>query len=758
MNSRVPPSVTAAPEQISKSEMPASAFSRRAIMKMSGAGLALGVVLARPLGAQAAKGAGDEFSPNAFVRISPEGKILIYAKNPEVGQGVKTSLPTIIADEMDAAWTDVVIEQAPINSALYGRQVAGGSTSIPVNWDILRQAGATARTMLINAAAKRWKVDPAECTASESKVLHAASGRSLTYGELAEDAAKQDVPAAETLKLKTPDQYTLIGTRIGGVDNAKIVSGEPAFGSDHTVPGMLYAVYEKAPAVGGTVARANLDQIKGMPGVVDAFVFDGKGGVADLKPGVAVVAESTWAALKAKAALQIEWDESAASKDSWSGAVKTAQDLASKRGDEVFKAGDVDGAFASAAKTLSAFYTVPFLSHAPMEPQNCVASYTVDASGGDAIELWAPTQTPERGMQRVAEILDMPEERVTVHQMRGGGGFGRRLTNDFMCEAAAVSKHVGRPVKLQWTREDDMRNDYYRAGGFYSLAGALDGQGKLTGWRSHYISFADERTGKPVIGGAMSPGEFPLLLIDNAELTQTQLSLATPCGAWRAPMSNSCAFAIQSFIHEMAVAAGRDHVEFLLEIMGEPRWLGKQSTRDLNTGRAAAAIKLVAEKAGWGRPMPAGRGLGLGFHFSHAGHIAEIADVSVGPDRKITVHKVTVAAEIGTPIISPSGAENQVQGSVIDGLSVMLGQQISFEKGRIQQSNFHDYPMIKMANAPDVEVHFVPSTFNPTGVGEPALPPLAPAVANAIFAASGMRIRSMPILKGELPLQTASAL
>jgi isoquinoline 1-oxidoreductase beta subunit len=720
-------------------------LSRRSFLKLTsvaGGGLVLAFNLGFADSAAAAQGkAASEFAPNAFLRIAPNGSILIYSKGPEIGQGIKTAFPMIIAEELDAAWSDVVVEQAPVNPAVYGRQSAGGSTSIPNSWDQLRKAGAVARAMLVTAAAKQWGVKDAACVTENSAVIHTPSGRRLAYGALAEKAAALPVPDAQAIPLKTRDQYKLIGSRVTGVDNHKIVTGQALFGVDQTVPGMAYAVYEKCPAVGGRVVSANLDHIRSLPGVKDAFILEGTGLASEVMPGVAILADNTWAAFKAKSALQIVWDESKASKDSWSGTIATARTLAAQPGKEVLRtSGDVDQAFTGAAKKLESFYEYPFVSHATLEPQNCTAWFK-----GDAIELWAPTQTPERGLSVVAKMLGLAEDKVTVHQIRAGGGFGRRLVNDYMCEAAAISKQAGVPVKLQWTREDDMRHDFYRVGGFHALSGALDAAGKLVGWRDHFITFtADGKA--PVTGGNMSAEEFPAPLVANAHLTQTMLPLMTPCGAWRAPRSCAVAFAVQSFIHELAVTANRDHVEFLLEILGEPRHLPPANMGALNTGRAAAVIKLAAEKSGWGTALPAGRGRGIAFHFSHAGHFAEVAEVSVDANKKLTVHKVTVVGDIG-PIINMSGAENQCEGGVVDGLSTMLGLELGIENGRIKEGNFHEYPLLRMPNAPLVEVHFIQSDFTPTGVGEPALPPVASAVANAIFAASGHRVRTMPLRK-----------
>ena len=725
--------VTAERTRVADGGLRIDKLDRRQFMKLTGlvgGGLMLAFTLPR------ASAAGGPLQPNGYVRIDGDG-ITLFAKNPEVGQGVKTSLPMIIAEELDAAWDDVTVVQSPIDAQVYGMQFAGGSMSIPMNWTTLRQAGATARAMLVGAAAKQFGVPAGELTTMDSHVVHQSSGRKLAYTALAGDAAEMPVPAADSLKLKSTDEFRLLGKRITGVDNVALVRGEPLFGIDQSVPGMKIAVYQKCPAIGGKAKSANLDEIKAMPGVHDAFILDGNDNAMDLLPGVAIVADSTWAAIRAKRALNVEWDETDASKDSWSGAVAQAEALRTETGERVVDEGDVDAAFADADKQVSSYYTYHFVSHAQLEPQNCTASF---ADG--AVELWAPTQTPGSGIQAVARTCGIEESKVTVNQLRIGGGFGRRLYNDFMCEAAAISQRAGVPVKLQWTREDDMAYDLYRAGGFHQLEGSLDAEGKVTGWRDHFITFANG--GRPVSGGALRPGIFPSGLVDNVRFEQTALDWKNRCAAWRAPGANVFGFVVQSFLHELAAEAGRDHLEVLLEVFGEPRWLQDGNPQTLNTERAANVVKLAAEKAGWGSATPDGRALGLAFYFSHMGHIAEVADVSVSEDKKIKVHNVTVAADVG-PIVNLSGAENQMQGSVVDGLSTMLGLSVTFENGRVQQSNFDKYPLLRMPQTPKVDVHFVDSDFSPTGLGEPALPPLAPAVCNAIFTATGHRIRTLPI-------------
>jgi isoquinoline 1-oxidoreductase beta subunit len=734
--------IRAAEERDSHGSMPHE-VSRRAFLKLvgvAGGGLVLAFSLnscTRSGGASAQ--AADELAPNAFLRVSPDGSILIYSKGPEIGQGVKTSFAMIVAEELDADWSRVRVEQARIDPAVYGRQSAGGSRSIPASWDQLRRAGAAARSMLVAAAAKEWGVPESECRTEKSRVLHAETKRELGYGELANRAAALPLPDESRLELKDRKDYVLLGTRVSGVDNRALVTGKPLFGIDVVVPGMLYAVFEKCPAVGGSVIEANLDEVKALPGVKDAFVVEGNGNVSEVMPGVAIVATSTWAAFSARRKLRVRWDESKASKDSWKQSVARATEVASQSpAATVSRRGDVDRAFQKAAKTVEGFYGYPFVAHAPMEPQNTTASFK-----DGKVEVWAPTQTPDRALTVLASLLGIRESRVTVHQMRAGGGFGRRLINDPVCEAALISKRVGAPVKLQWTREDDMQHDFYRVGGFHALKGAVDASGKLIAWQDHFVTFSAD-SHDPVAGGDIDANEFPALLTESFRLGRTMLPLATPCGPWRAPRSNGIAFAVQSFLHELAAAANRDHLDFLLELMGEPRWLQPGNQYALHTGRAAGVIRRAAAEAGWGKPLPEGRGRGLAFHFSHAGHFAEVAEVSVDAQKKLTVHRVTVAGDIG-PIVNLSGAENQCQGAVIDGLSTMLGLEMEIEAGRVSPTNFDRYPMLRIEHAPEVDVHFIQSDFAPTGVGEPALPPLAPAVCNAIFAATGERVRTLPL-------------
>jgi isoquinoline 1-oxidoreductase beta subunit len=573
-----------------------------------------------------------------------------------------TAFPLIIAEELDASWADVVVEQAPVNPAVFGRQSAGGSRSIPDSWDQLRKAGAVARSMLVSAAAAQWKVPVDSLSTRDSAVWN--GNRSLRYGALAAKAASLPVPDAATVRLKERKDYRLLGNSFTGVDNRRVVTGAPLFGIDQQLPGLKFAVFEKCPAVGGKVRSANLDEIKKLPGVRDAFVIEGNGKTTEIMPGVAIVADSTWAAFQAQRQLKVDWDETDASKDSWSALSKRAAELGKLPVGEktLIDTGAVDDALKGAAKTVSGFYTYPFVSHAPLEPQNCTAW-----SHDGIVEFWAPSQTADRALTTVAGALGVPVEKITIHQTRVGGGFGRRLMNDYVCEAGAIAQRFNGPIKLTWTREQDMAHDFFRVGGFHSLTGGVDAAGKITAWRNHFITFSHD--GKvPSSGADWSPEQFPAQNLANYQLSHSLLPLKTPTGPWRAPRSCSVAWVIQCFLHELSAAAGRDHRDFLLEVMGEPRLL----QGGLNTGRAADVIKLATEKAGWGRKLPAGHGMGLAFHFSHSGHFAEVAEVSVDANKRIRLHRMVVAGDIG-PIINMSGANNQCEGGVLDGFSTMFG-------------------------------------------------------------------------------------
>ena len=733
-------------------------ISRRGFLKASAlasGGLMLTLTLPLPVFGQELGTLVGSKELNVYVQIASDGKITIYSATPEMGQGIKTALPMIIAEEMGAKWEDVVVLQAPIDAARFGMQGAGGSTSIPRNFDMMRQMGASAREMLIGAASESLEVERQELVARESRVTH-TSGQSLSFGELAALAVRQPVPDPATLSFKDPRAYTIIGSAISGVDNLEIAIGQADFGIDTDVPGMKYASYTRCPRVGGSVVSFNEKEIRALPGVIDAFIIEPDArsglasraflqGLATLRGGVAIVGDDTWAVFSAKAKLQVQWDESAASQDDWLEMIDQAKLAASKGDGKVSLEGpDVDAQFADSNNQVhEAFYQFPYVAHVCMEPMNCTADFKKGSgSQRDTLSVWVPSQFPGQVKEIAENMLGIKPDDVKVTLTRMGGAFGRRAVHDFAAEAMAISKRAGLPVKLTWTRTDDIHNDFFRVGGFENMKGALDAKGTLKAWNQHYIGFAHE--GKPVIGSGLRGNEFSMVALNNARVSQTMLPVNTPCGAWRAPGSNTNAFVEQSFIHELATLAGRDHLEFLLELMGERRWIKPGDINALNTGRAIDVINLAAAKAGWGKTLPAGTGQGLAFYFCHAAHVAEVAEVTVDANQNFRVNKVTVAVDVG-PIINMSGAISQVQGSVIDGLSTMALQQITMRNGIIQQNNFDDYSVMRIAATPEIEVHFIQSDNPSTGLGEPALPPLAPAITNAIYAAVGVRLRSMPL-------------
>jgi isoquinoline 1-oxidoreductase beta subunit len=722
---------------------------RRTFFKLAGAGAA-GLVLGFHLGdtAFAAETVNGDTSSasdqvmNAFIRIAPDNTITIYSKAPEIGQGIKTSFGVIIADELDADWNHVVMEQAPINPKVYGSQGAGGSTSIPRAWNQLRQAGAGAKAMLIAAAAQEWAVDPSQISAQDSVLTHAASGKSATYGSMATAAAKMPVPDPKSLKLKARADYRLIGKRYRGVDDPKVVTGQPLFGIDVQVPGMVYANYTKCPAAGGKVRSFNVEEIKAQPGILDAFAVDGTGMMVEVMPGIAIIAKDTWSAFKAKDKLKVDWDLSEASTDSTSQfsaeARKVATSFPEKTDDNV---GDVDKSFANANKTVEAFYEYPFAAHVPLEPMNTTAHWH-----DGVMEMWVPTQQPDRGLPLVAKVAGVPEEKVVMHQTRVGGGFGRRLVNDYACEAAAIARKVNAPVKLQWTREDDFSHDFYRPAGYHQFKGAIDKAGRLDAWQEHFITFTAD--GKKEASGANLTDNLRYSIkAPNLRRAKTMFPLKIPTGAWRAPGDNAQVFAAQSFMHELSLASGRDHVEFLIDAVNRdvPELVAKDASVNFSPKRASDVIKMCAEKAGWGKALPKGSGLGFAWCYSHAGHVAQAVELSVDANKGIKINRIVVVLDVG-PIIDMAGSEAQAQGASTDALSTAMGLKINIENGRIQEQNYNAYPILRMPFAPmTIDAFFIQSDNPPTGMGEPAFPALAPALGNAIFAATGERVRRLPL-------------
>jgi isoquinoline 1-oxidoreductase beta subunit len=740
-------------------------MNRRSFLQMTaltGGGLALGwfeVPLDKAQGPARA-----ELSPHAFIKIAGDGTVTIMARCPEIGQGVKTMLPMMIAEELDVDWKNVRVEQAMLDESRFGGQSDGGSTSTQNNYMPMRRVGAACRQMLVSVAAKRWGVAASECTTEPGRVLHAASERSLGYGELAVEAATCDPPSVDAVKLKDPKDFRILGKPHANVDNHALVTGKPLFGIDVKVPGMVHAVFAKCPVYGGKVKSANVEAIKKLPGVRNVFVIakapEGAGGEADaniepgvvvaaagIEPGVAIVADTWWQAESARQGLKVDWEYGpGADQSSDKFAAKAAELMKGTPAATLRSYGDVDGALAGAAKVVEAEYAYPFLAHMTLESMNTTASYK-----DGKMEIWTTSQSPGGGRNQVARALKLQPGDITVHLCRVGGGFGRRLSNDYMLEAAWLARQLDVPVKLLWSREDDVANDDYRPGGFHSFKAGLDAQGKLVAWRQHFITYGEGQ--RYASGGTMEAVEFPSGRVPNFALYCTAQPLLLRTGALRAPGHNAYAFAIKGFVDEMATAAGRDPLDLYMELldvapapMQAPA--GGRGGRDsLNPERLKGVLQLVAEKSGWAkRKKVAGRGMGLACHYCHAGYFAEVAEVSVDAKNQITVHKVWAAGDVGSQIMNPSGAEAQVQGSILEGMSQMA-QEITLAEGRAQQSNFHDHPLLRFNQAPEIEIFWRMTEYPPTGLGEPALPPVLPAIANAVFDATGKRIRTLPLAR-----------
>jgi isoquinoline 1-oxidoreductase beta subunit len=683
--------------------------------------------------------AGGRAVLNAYVRVASDNTVTIMSKNPEIGQGIKTMLPMLIAEELDVDWKQVRTEQANLDPAQYGRQFAGGSMATPLNWDPMRKVGAAARQMLVAAAAQRWKVAASECETGSGQVRHKSSGRSASYGALAAAAAKLPVPDLDSVKLKDPKDYKIIGHSVPGADSPLVVKGEPLFGIDTVVPGMLYAVFQKCPVFGGKVVGANLDAIRALPGVRHAFVVEGGADLNGLMPGVAIVADSWWRAEKARQKLEVKWDEGATSQQSSDGFARQAADLGGKtpalslRND-----GDVSAALSGASHVVEASYAYPFLAHATLEPMNCTA-----AVQGAKAEIWAPSQNPEPGRTLVAQTLGLDEKNIVVHMTRIGGGFGRRLANDYMVEAAWIAKVAGVPVKLVWNRVDDMQHDFYRPAGWHFLKGGLDQNGKLVAWQQHFVSFG--RNGKFASSAGLESGTYPAGRVPNLSYGASLIESGIPTGPLRAPGDNGLAFVFQSFIDERAHAAGKDPLQFQIELLGKDELLSGRGT-GFNTARARGVLEKVREVSGWNQSkLPPRTGRGVAFYYSHLGYFAEVVEAAVDNDGQVKINKVWAVGDVGSQVINPTAALNITQGGILDGFGEALNQKITIANGRVVQANFDTFEPLRMAQAAPIEVHFLTTDNSPTGLGEPPLPAAIPALCNAIFAATGKRIRSLPI-------------
>jgi isoquinoline 1-oxidoreductase beta subunit len=741
---------------------PQSAMSRRGFLTASlaaGGGILFAATF--PSLRDTAKAAGaDPGMVTLFARISPSGAVTIFAPNPEMGQGTKTALPMIFAEELDVAWKDVVIEMADYQGGKMGSQSSGGSYSTPSNWMPLRRAGAAGRQMLIYAAAAKWGVPASECSASEGIVSHAPSGRSLTYGLLAEDASKLPLPDLEKVALKDESAFKIIGKSVIDPDKARIVKGKQQFGIDVKVPGMKYAVYQKGAVFDAAVKSANLDEIQAMPGVTHAFVLRGSARAMEVAPGtrgpgiddglrggVAIVADTWWHAQKARRKLRIDWDEGPHASDSTAGFDAKAKELLSQAPQgQVRVDGDPEAAMKDAAKLVRATYSYPFITHATMEPQNCVASYR-----DGKVEIWAPTQNPGGGRAGVAKLLGIDPSDITIHMIRCGGGFGRRLANDYMIEAAAISKQVNGPIKVLWAREDEMQHDFYRPGGYHNLTAGLGKDGRLEVWNNHFAGFARNEYFAHL--AVPDRDSFPAGFIKNYALRTSRIPFNVPVGPLRAPGDNAHAWVFQSFLDEIAHAAGRDPIDFQLALLRNPNpgeGEGKPPGRfgpSFMAARMIAVIERARENSNWvsRRRLPAHTGMGFACYWSHVGYVAQIHQVAVSTDGTVTPQQIWVAVDVGKHIVNPTNAENQIIGSIVDGMSAAFAQQITFAHGRVQQSNFDNYTLLRNRKIPPMHIEFIKTDFSPTGLGEPAYPSTLPALCNAIFAASGRRVRKLPL-------------
>ncbi|RVU03230.1 xanthine dehydrogenase family protein molybdopterin-binding subunit [Novosphingobium umbonatum] len=693
---------------------------------------------------------------NAFVAIDASGTITIAARNPEMGQGINNGLPMIVAEELDADWAQVRVEQADLDPTRYGPQGSGASMSTMMGYTPMREAGAVARDMLVRAAAARWGVAVDGITTSASVLYHKASGLSLPYAAVASEAARLTPAKSAEVRLKSPKDFSIIGTKRKGVDTPRIVKGEPLYSIDTRLPDMLHAVFVAPPSPGAVLRKVEDTQAKAMRGILAIIPIKGvqaKGtfasSVDSLTDGVAIVASNWWYAQAAKEKLVLEWDESAALGHGDQAYAARAKALLDAGGGKVaFKEGDAKAALAKAAKVISARYDYPFLAHNTMEPHNCTAQYR-----DGKLTFWAPAQQPENGRKLVAQCVGVAEADIVVHVTRIGGGFGRRLMSDFMAQAGAIAKALppalsGRPVNVLHSRSDDITHDFFRPAGWHEFKAGIDDQGRMTAFTNHFISFGPAQD--PQFFANMAPFHLPEGLLRDIEMTHSVFPTVMPLGAMRAPTSNAHAFVFQGFLDEVARAGGRSLPALILDLFTTDKVYGEadkagETPRSFHTARARAVVQKVMAMSDWGKvPHRKGIGRGFAFYFCHRGYFAEVVEVGV-KGKDVQVRKVWAAGDVGRQIVNPHAAEAQVRGSILDGLSQALdGAKITFENGRVAQSNFHDHPFGRIDRLPPVEIAFVPSDFPPGGLGEPALPPVIPALANALYDATGNRQRSLP--------------
>jgi len=704
--------------------------------------------------------ASNSFSPSAWLELSTTGDVKIWCGKSEMGQGVFTALPMIVAEELSCDWRRVQVVQADLDEK-FGDQLTGGSGSVRTSYDSLRKAGAAARELLLGAASARWHVARSECHAENGFIVHTATQRKLTYEQLL-DAASALQPQANP-GLKIPSEFVLVGKPTRRTDTKLKITGAAKFGLDTRLPGMLIASVERSPVYGGTPLGFNADEVKSAPHVRDVFELEsahlthqfgetsGPGSRNYSCAGVAVVADSTWAAVQARKLLKVEWNEPPSASESTLSIRERMHHNATEPGTVIRSDGDFDKAYAAAAKKIEAVYELPFLAHATMEPGNCTAHFH-DGS----CELWAPTQIPGAAAESVASALGIPRERVKVHVTFIGGGFGRRLIQDYAVEAALISRDAGAPVQVVWSREDDLRHDFYRPAACHILQAGLDEQGRLSSWRHRGSSPSIETFYN---GTGISPGaaaqvyslDFPALFIPNFRLEFSVAECGMPLGYWRSVDASGNQFVLSSFFDEAAQAAGRDAVEFLLAAFGPARKIPVGNGDTLDVGRRRKVVELAAEKSAWHKSLTAGRGRGIAVAFGWGSYVAQVAEVTWdAKNGNLRIDRVVCAVDCGTAI-NPLGVQAQMEGAINFGLAQALKSAVTISAGRVEQSNFNDYEVLRLSDAPPViEVHIVPSSERPGGCGEVGVPAAAPAVANATFAATGKRIRRLPIRAADL--------
>jgi isoquinoline 1-oxidoreductase beta subunit len=681
---------------------------------------------------------------DAWVRITPDNRVTLILEKSEMGQGIMTALPMIVAEELCVDWKQVDVEQAPTNPKIYDHGT-GGSGSVSDSWLPLRQAAAAAREMLIAAAAQKWEVGADTCKAEKGSVVHGHPERYFKYGDLVETASKLPIPNFHKVPLKNSDDFTIVGHDMPRFEGRDKATGAAKFGIDSRPPGMLFAVVARCPVFDGKLVSFDATRAKAVPGVRDVIRFKTEGRGASISDGIAVLAENTWAAIQGRKVLEVKWDEGPASSESSAELHKQFLANAAKPGKIVRNDGDADSVLASSPKKIEAAYELPFAAHACMEPMNCTVHIRPDGA-----EAWVPTQGPQWAQGVIAEAAQLPPEKVIVHTTLMGGGFGRRYQADFVMEAAQVAKSTGKPVMVVWTREDDMQHDFYRPASYHKLQGALDSEGKLAAWKHFQTStsiaakWSPKGEDDPGLGefgtGATIPYTTP-----NIRIEYTLAHSSVPRAWWRSVEHSSSGFVVESFIDELAAAAGQDPLAFRLKLIGADRKIpqfDREEAHPLDTARLKGVLQLAAAKAGWGQPLPKGQGRGIATFFSFNSYTAAVAEVGV-KDGAVKLNRLVYAVDCGRPV-NPDGIRAQIESAAIYGLSAALHDAITISAGRVDQSNFNDYQMPRINETPKTEVHVVMSQEAPTGIGEPGLPVVAPAVCNAIFAATGKRIRRLP--------------